>query len=179
MCQLQLGCAGTDFRGAGLTMDIIASPLFPLLLAAPILLVTIVFDLRLMRIPDPISLALLAVFCATLPWAPDLSDLPTRLAVAAICFVLGFAAFAYGKIGGGDVKIFAVLMLFVPLQFISLFMLIFAACLMLGVALIVLTRFGFADPASRWKFLRSREFPMGISIAGAGLALPVMLLTGA
>jgi prepilin peptidase CpaA len=158
---------------------LISSPLFPLLLASPILLITILFDLRLMRIPDPITLALLALFILIVPWTVTAPELASRVGLGLICLVLGFIAFAFGKIGGGDVKILAALMLLIPVNRLSLFLLIFALCLILGVAVILLIRAGFANPASRWKFLRSREFPMGISIAGAGLVLPALLFASA
>ncbi|NUB45299.1 hypothetical protein GEU84_012945 [Fertoebacter nigrum] len=75
--------------------------------------------------------------------------------------------------GGGDVKGLSALMLFVPPQGLSLFLLALSAALFLGIGALALARWGFGLPTSPSAALRTKRFPMGVSIALAGLALPL------
>jgi prepilin peptidase CpaA len=154
--------------------------LWPLVALAPILLFAGASDLRHMRIPNALSLAALALFalCAT---ATPPADLLARLLTAGVVFALGFAAFCLRLFGGGDVKLLAALMLFVPTALLPLFGLIFSAALLAGIALLLALRRIPALNRVGWRSLaRGNHFPMGISIALAGLALPptAVLLAG-
>ncbi|MCE6970000.1 A24 family peptidase [Cereibacter sphaeroides] len=148
--------------------------LVPLMLLAPVLVAVAASDLRHMRIPNALSLAAVALFVISLPWFPP-DDLPMRLVVAGGVFVIGFAAFCLRLIGGGDVKILAALLLFVPVSQMPVFANIFAAALLVGIAVILLVRLLPAARRSSWPSMqRTRRFPMGISIALAGLAHPFL-----
>lgn len=144
----------------------------PLLLIAPLLIAAAYCDLRFMRIPNSISLILVAVFVvAALLYPPP--DVLTRLTAASIVFGLGFTAFGFHLIGAGDVKLLSALVLFIPANGLILFANLFSASLLIGVASILLLRRSRFAGAPGWKSLSgSRKFPMGISIALAGLAFP-------
>lgn len=150
--------------------------LLPLILLAPVLFAVAYCDLRFMRIPNLISLLAIALFvlCA-LAFPP--ADLLTRLGGASAVLALGLLAFAFHLVGGGDVKFLAALMLFIPTSALVLFANIFSAALLTGIVLILGLR---RIPATRtwgWKsFDGTKKFPMGLSIALAGLATPITLL---
>lgn len=146
----------------------------PLFLIAPLLLAAIYFDLRYLRIPDLISVALIVVFAVyAIVATPD--DLLTRISVAAGVFALGFLAFAARLVGGGDVKLLPALLLFIPVQGLILFANVFSLSLLIGVAIIVALRRTGLAAASGWKSLsQPRAFPMGLSIGLAGLTYPIL-----
>lgn len=155
--------------------------LLPLVLIGPVLIATILSDLRHLRIPNSYCLAGLLVFAAgALAWPPQ--DLPYRLIVAGAIFLAGYAGFARGLVGGGDVKILAVLMLFIPVPTLVIFANLFSFSLFFGVAiLLALRRLPTAPPAGWTGIWGSRGFPMGLSIGMAGLMHPwvVFWLAGA
>lgn len=144
-----------------------------LVLLAPLLMATALCDLRMMRIPNLLPGLTVLLFLATLAWSLPLAEVLARSGVAALVLGLGFAAFALRMVGGGDVKSLSALMLFVPPQGLALFLLALSAALFLGIGALALARRGFGSPASSWAALRTKRFPMGISIALAGLALPL------
>ena len=145
----------------------------PLLLLSPVLVATAYCDLRHMRIPNALSLLALAIFALSAPFFLPADDILTRAATAAGVLVAGFAAFSLRLLGGGDVKMFSALLLFVPTETMSLFLMIFSATLLFGIALMPVLRAVPKAPATGWVSLQpGAKFPMGISIALAGLAHP-------
>lgn len=148
-------------------------PYLGLFLAIPFLIAMAFCDLRYMEIPKWVSRGFIAIFVVmaflVVPWMESAA----RLAVAGGVFAAGFAAFALRLIGGGDVKALSALMLLIPTSSLTVFMLALAACLMVGVVAVLMTRRLCGGPQTEWEFLRSAAFPMGISIAGAGLVLPM------
>ena len=148
--------------------------LAPLVLLAPLLCTVAYFDLRYMRIPNWLSLLALAAFALACLFAPPV-DLGPRLIAAGAVFLLGFAAFALGLIGGGDVKILACLILFIPVPGLIGFARLFALSLAIGIAGLTLLRAIRPLREIGWLGLsEQRGFPMGISIALAGLAYPLV-----
>jgi prepilin peptidase CpaA len=141
--------------------------------AFPLLMAMAYCDLRHMVIPKWVSAGLIGIFVIAaltiVPWAES----GIRLAVAAVVFLCGFAAFALRLLGGGDVKALSALMLLIPSAALSHFMLAFAACLVLGVGGVLVVRQIYGRADAQWVFLREKTFPMGISIAGAGMILPL------
>jgi prepilin peptidase CpaA len=136
-------------------------------------------DLRWYRIPNLVSggIALLFV-AATLPQATETAWL-AHLAVGAVVLVVGFAMFAFGVMGGGDVKLLAATALWMGPGLI-LPHVVLTAFLGLGLAVVLLTcRYG-------WKALcwlgperlsrvplpvvlqPSRAIPYGVAIAASG-----------
>lgn len=146
--------------------------MIPLLLIAPLLVAVAYSDLSRMRIPNLLSLVALAVFgLAALISPPD--DLVARVSVAGTVFVLGFGAFCLGLFGGGDVKMLAALLLFVPVPTMPLFGLVFSASMLAGIAIVLGLRRIPAAHRLGWKSISgSTGFPMGLSIAMAGLLHP-------
>ena len=65
-------------------------------------------DVTTMTIPNWISLALIAGFFAVIIFVrPGWSEFGTHLLVGLTFFLLGFAVFAFGWLGGGDAKLMA------------------------------------------------------------------------
>lgn len=155
----------------------LANAFLPLVLAAPLMFLVIINDLKRMRIPNWLSLATIAVFVLTVPLVQPMDETLARLAAAAIVFALGFAAFASGAVGGGDVKILSALMLLIPIEALPLFSLILSATLMGGAALVLGLRAVMRTPVEGWRFLETKKFPMGLSIGTAALALPAAATT--
>lgn len=148
---------------------------------------TAVSDLLTMTIPNRLSLALLAAFAVLAPMvgmAPPALGL--HLAAAAVVFAVGFLCFAAGWMGGGDVKIAAVVALWLgpvlTLNFVA-FSAIFGG--LITVVLLSLRRLPLpAGAASRAPWLARLHdagtgVPYGIALAAAALVLyPRSLWTG-
>ena len=145
-----------------------------LIAIAPLLVLAAYCDVRHLRIPDVISVAMVGIFAVSaFVSMPD--DLGARLAAAGGVFAVGFVAFAARLVGGGDVKLLSALMLFVASDHWLLFANILSVALLVGVAGIVAARSARFSGAERWKSLVvPRAFPMAVSIAMAGLSLPVL-----
>ena len=153
--------------------------LLPILLLSPVLVAAGVSDLRIMRIPNKLVLIALALFVVTAPlltW----HEIGMRVAAAGIVFAIGFALFVANMFGGGDVKLLAALMLFVPSTALVPFGYIFSFSLLVGIVFIVTLQ---SSPLSRrlgWVSSRAKgKLPMGISIALAGILLPIVLMVTA
>ena len=147
----------------------------PLILISPLLLLAAYCDLRFLRIPNIISLAILAIFVVSVLIGTP-ADLMTRLLAAVVVFGLGFLAFAFRLIGGGDVKLLSALVLFVPTHGLTLFANLFSAALLVGVASIIALRRSPSISKVDWKSLsQPKAFPMGLSIALAGLTFPIAI----
>lgn len=149
--------------------------ILPLLLLAPVLVAVAWFDLRYMRIPNYLVAAALVLFVLTLPllgWG----EIGARLAAATLVFAFGASLFAFSLFGGGDVKMMAALMLFVPSSSYTLFAMGFSVAMLAGIAAVVaLRQVPFLD-RSAWVSLQGHgTFPMGISIAGCGLVHPLVV----
>ncbi|WP_347312262.1 prepilin peptidase [Defluviimonas sp. SAOS-178_SWC] len=148
------------------------APLIPLLLIAPLLVVVAYADLSRMRIPNVLSLIALAVFGLVAVVAPP-DDLLVRIAVAGTIFVLGFGAFCLRLFGGGDVKMLSALLLFVPVPTMPLFGYVFSASMLAGIVIVLGLRRIPAAHRLGWKSISgSTGFPMGLSIAMAGILHP-------
>lgn len=147
-------------------------PLVPIILISPLLLAVGYYDLRFMRIPNPLTLIAIGMFVVLALIAPP-DDLFFRVVAALTVLVLGVIGFAFGLIGGGDVKFLSTLVLFVPVHRLGIFANVFSVSLLIGIALILGLRRIPATADWGWKsFSGSTKFPMGISIALAGLAFP-------
>ena len=151
--------------------------MLPLWLLSPLLLSVAYFDLRYMRIPNVLSVVAVGLFILTVPllgW----TEFAVRLAVSTIVFGLGFAAFSLRFVGGGDVKILACLMLFIPSQTYQTFGFGFSAALILGILFVLGLRVIPRLQSTHWVTIQSRgTFPMGISIALSGLLHPFLVHT--
>jgi prepilin peptidase CpaA len=149
--------------------------LLPLVGFAPILVLAGLSDLRRMRIPNWTSLAAIAIFLVCLPligWP----EAGWRIAAAAALFAVGLGAWALRLFGAGDVKLLSALLLLVPSQHLWLFWEVFAASLALGLIAVTGLRATGALRQLGWVSMRAAGcFPMGVSIALAGTALPAWI----
>jgi prepilin peptidase CpaA len=145
-----------------------------LLALAPVLVAVAYFDLRFLRIPDMLSLMVLAIFAVVVVLAP-MPDLVSRLIAAGLLFAAGFVAFAFRLVGAGDVKFLSVLMLLIPTSSLALFANLFAAALLAGIVCVLALRRLPGARQSTWKALSTpRVMPVGVSIAVSGLTLAVL-----
>ncbi len=136
---------------------------------AAIMIAIIWFDLRQLRIPNALSLLLVAIFAASQIAGGTAPDIWLRLAVALAVFAAGFAGFVLRAIGGGDVKVLTAGVLLVPVAHLSEVMLVFAATLLTGTLLVLAARKMVAHPENSWAFLGSARMPMGLPIGAAGI----------
>jgi len=156
------------------------------LIAFALLLVAAAWqDLRTMRIADAYSLAIVAVFgvWALSGLAADKTSL-FQIGLSAGCavavFALGALAFAFGALGGGDVKLLAASSLFAGPALLADFLTITTlAGGVLGVAIFAGARIGPAAPAGNASVsARLRGgLPYGPAIAAGGLWVAAALAT--
>lgn len=149
--------------------------LIPLLLLSPILVAVAYNDLRYMRIPNTLVGIAIALFLLTTPligW----HEAGYRLIAGLLVFGIGWITFALRWFGGGDVKMLAALVLFVPSQTYSVFAWNFSMSMLVGISLILLLRRMPGNANLGCLGISSvGKFPMGISIAGAGLIHPFVV----
>ncbi len=150
-------------------------PTLPLILLSPLMAVMVWTDLRYMRIPNWLVLAAL-VLAAGLALTGLMPQIGLRLIAAAVMLAIGLALFAMRMMGGGDAKILAALMLFIPPAALPEFAMLLSAMMLVGAALVFGMRRVAGHPESTWVSLRaSRRYPLGLSIGAAAMALPVLL----
>jgi prepilin peptidase CpaA len=80
--------------------------MFSLILTA-LLLAASGFDATRFRIPNPVPLALIALFALKVVLTDNPDPWPAHLVTFGVMLALGFLAFAGGLIGGGDAKLLA------------------------------------------------------------------------
>ncbi|MEX0282462.1 MAG: prepilin peptidase [Arenibacterium sp.] len=135
----------------------------------PVLALVAFFDLKLLRIPDKLTVIALIGFvpiAATLP----VEELILRLLTAAAVFAIGFCLFALRLFGGGDVKFLPVLLLFIPTAELATFCYCLSASILLAIATVSVARNKAVGAFRGWAFLTgSRSLPLGVSFAYAGL----------
>lgn len=136
-------------------------------------------DAATMKIPNWISLALIAGFVVVQPFLFQGWDiLATHLMVGGVFFLTGFAMFAFGWLGGGDAKLMAATALWWQwpdaITYISFTTLIGAA---LGIVLLIRSKFLpiriLTSQIPLAMFKEERNMPYGLALAaGALLTLP-------
>ena len=136
-------------------------------------------DATTMKIPNWISLALIAGFVVLQPFLFQGWDiLATHLMVGGVFFLTGFAMFAFGWLGGGDAKLMAATALWWQwpdaITYISFTTLIGAA---LGIVLIIRSKFLpiriLTSQIPLAMFKEEKNMPYGLALAaGALLTLP-------
>jgi prepilin peptidase CpaA len=139
----------------------------------------IVSDLRELKIPNWVPIALVAGFGPHAVLSSSELDLPMRLGVTAVIFCIGFFLFYMNLLGGGDVKLLGAVSLWVGPAHIFEFVIIMSFIgVVLAAALIWLRPRLDADAALgrlkatqavRW--LREGVCPYGLAIGLAGLVL--------
>ncbi|MGX9854221.1 A24 family peptidase [Limimaricola variabilis] len=145
----------------------------PLILVAPLMAAMIWTDLRHMRIPNLLvgAVALVGLGCALAGLMPDLG---MRLMAGVAVFAVGLALFALRVMGGGDVKMLAVLVPLVPPAALPSFALLLSMTMLAGVLMLSGLRRVAGGPESSWAGLRAQgRYPLGLSIAAAAMILPM------
>jgi prepilin peptidase CpaA len=135
-------------------------------------------DLRRLVIPNPLVLALCALWLVHLGTAADASWAGALSAVggAATVFLGGAVLFARGVIGGGDVKLFSAAALWVGIEGLAP---LFALTGLIGgvLALVLLTpvgaRFGARHRADAAGAADRTPVPYGVAIASAALIVTI------
>lgn len=139
---------------------------------AALLVAVILFDLRQMRLPNWLSLSFVALFVIAVAWVLPMSEMIWRVGVAGAVLLIGMAANAARLLGGGDVKVFAALVLFVPTGAVLSFILLFCICLFVGILALLAVRHLLRGGQTGWIGLNVGErYPMGVSIGAAGLIM--------
>lgn len=139
-------------------------------------------DARTLRIPNTVSLALLAAFVPMAVAAGiGVEAIAWHLGVGVLMLAIGFALFAAGLFGGGDAKLLAAAALWVGWNQLPFF--VFAVVLIGGVLslLVVLLRKGLGlwpdwlVKSAEGLFVPNKAVPYGIAIAaGALITVPRM-----
>jgi prepilin peptidase CpaA len=133
---------------------------------AAMLIVAAVGDLRTRIIPNWLNAAV-ALLAIPFWWLTGLAFWPevaAQIAVAAILFALFAAAFHFGMIGGGDVKLVAALALWLPLgAVVKLLVIMSIAGGALSIVMLARQRLG--------KEKAPPEVPYGVAISFAGIWL--------
>ena len=133
---------------------------------AAMLIVAAAGDLRTRTIPNWLNgaIALGAISFWIVSGIDPWPDMASRLAVAAVVFVLFAIAFRFGAMGGGDVKMVTALSLWLPLgAVIKLLVIMSLAGGVLTVAMLIRHR--------RAKAENALEIPYGVAIAFGGFWL--------
>ncbi len=138
----------------------------------PLMLLTAWFDLKHLRIPNALVLAVLAVFVVAGLWGLPLEAFFWRLGAGAAVLAAGFLVFAAGLIGGGDAKMAAALAPFVAWDDLPTLLVLYTV-----VTLVLLLVLRLAMQLARhretgWRAVdqygrpaRERVFPMGLIFA--------------
>ncbi len=143
----------------------------PITLALFALCLSIAFcDLRMMRLPNVISLLLVCLFAAQIALEGGGAWVWPQLALSGIVFVLCFCAFAARLMGGGDAKVLPALALFAPVSALPEVLFGFGLISLLAIVAITLARTRYANPESDWAVWRSSKLPLGVPIGMAGCA---------
>ncbi len=81
-----------------------------------------VSDIRTYKIPNAYPIGVLALFLVSIPFSGfDPMTFGLHIVSGIIGFMLGFVLFAFKLMGGGDVKLFAAIALWVPLSQLTAF----------------------------------------------------------
>lgn len=148
---------------------------------AALLLAAAMWDALSYRIPNLLCLALLAIWPFYISVLP-VTDLTGALLAAGIVFVLGCLAWLRGWMGGGDVKLLAIVALWAGwLDFIATFFVISIAGGLLALAMKTPARRMFGLAATPGPDIAptvaAPVLPYGIAIACGGLFLAWRLLS--
>ncbi|MEM1313294.1 MAG: prepilin peptidase [Pseudomonadota bacterium] len=145
-----------------------AAALAAFLAAAPLAALAGLWDLRRLRIPNRLNVALVLLFLPIGALSLPLDLFGYRIAGALLVLFLGLLLFASGRMGGGDVKMLAAGALYVPGPQAPAMLMLLSAALIAGVAFIYLMRYALGPGERSWLGLtRGARYPMGVSIGAA------------
>lgn len=137
----------------------------PFLILLPVLFVAAVLDLRHYRIPNALVVLGLGLFLATAVML-EIDEASARLVQGGIAFAICFVLFGLGLMGGGDAKLFPVVLLFIPTGEVATYLFCLAFGLALGIGGLTFLRRRQIAPSGDWAaFERPEGFPVGLAIA--------------
>lgn len=140
----------------------------------PVLFAAAVLDLRHYRIPNALIILALGLFLATAVTL-GVDEASARLLQGGVCFAICFILFGLGLMGGGDAKLFPVVLLFVPTGEVAVYLFCLSFGLALGLGGLTLLRRWEMAPPSGWAAFERREgFPVGLAIAISAVAFAVV-----
>jgi prepilin peptidase CpaA len=150
-------------------MTFLSTPALAVAFAAitPLMLYVIYSDLKTMKIPNKAVLAVFAVFLATASWGLPFDTFLWRLLAGLIAFVIGYFVYmaSGGNIGGGDVKLLAALVPFVPLDGVLFVLGVFALSSLALILFHQAVRIGFRKRTTGWKtFDQAVYVPLGVAL---------------
>ena len=126
-------------------------------------------DLRTLKIPNVLVLAVLGVFVITGLWGLPIDIFFWRLAHGVGVLLLGFVAFSFGFIGGGDAKMAAALTPFIVPAELGKFLILYAVITLILLMVLRLIMQMNRHRDTGWlsidqmkKPARERVFPMGL-----------------
>jgi prepilin peptidase CpaA len=137
-------------------------------------------DIRSFKIPNFVSIIVLVLFFLNYFLLTSVGGLTGHLLIAGCTLSLGFALYAAGFVGAGDVKLIGALMLWAGPQHGLDFLLLMTFIGGIFAALLLIAQRSIAAwpsvaryiPSSRLKsWAKAGKFPYGIAICGAGLIL--------
>ena len=146
-------------------------PLLPMIGAAPLPVYMAYEDLRHLRIANLNVLCLTGIFAVSL-LILEWPEAGFRLAAAGSVFFLALILFAARLIAGGDVKMLAAVMLFVPSGCLQGFSLSLSIGICLSVALLAAVRTVGPGRFSDWEGFARAGLPMAPSICAGALLAP-------
>ncbi len=138
----------------------------------PLMMLTAWFDLKHLRIPNGLVLAVLAVFLVAGLWGLPLETFLWRLGAGLAVLVAGFALFAAGLIGGGDAKMAAALAPFVAWADVPPLLVLYTVVTIVLLLVLRLAMQLARHGETGWRAIdqykrpaRERVFPMGLIFA--------------
>jgi len=145
----------------------------PLAAVCPLLAWAGISDLRHLRIPNWLVLGMVAVFLLTAPLLM-LPETAMRLLAAAVVLLICTALFHWRVLAGGDVKMMAAAMLFVPSSALAAFGWCFSAALIAVAVAVTAMRVSPPAAAAEWAAVQAPgSLPMGAAISLGLAVLPV------
>ncbi len=164
-------------------MDTSLIPIFTLAIFVVLVGLAAVCDVDQYRIPNKISVAIAALYPVFVLATPHSVSWMGALAVAFAFFVGGLTLFAFGFMGGGDVKLLTVIALWAgPALAIDFLIIVALAGGLLGLLMSSRSRFGLAMTLDQWgstgvrDMLLSNVMPYGLAIAAGGFFVAACLI---
>lgn len=150
-----------------LVLDASAALVF-LIVTAPVAFIAAFNDLKHMKLPNVVVLALVAIYVVTGPFVLSMEQYLWGFVHGVAIYIVGMFLFFFAGVGAGDGKFAAAMSMFIPLADAGAVLMLFAAFLLGAFAAHRATR---AIPAIRratpdWKSWTHAKFPMGLALTG-------------
>ncbi|MEL6685065.1 MAG: prepilin peptidase [Pseudomonadota bacterium] len=142
--------------------------MIPLAMGA-VLVVAMLLEIRVGRIPNWLTLLPFLLFAILLVFTEDRTPLYWQMGLAAGVFVFGLVLFAIGGSGAGAVKLITGTALFIPFENAFITFLLLIAIFFGSSIIIVPLRKMFGSEDSSWHILANPVLPLSFSIGLAGL----------